>query len=192
MMGERTRDGSAVLTLPNLLSACRIASIPLFVWLIVRPSTTAAGLIVLVAVLATDWVDGVLARATGRITELGKALDPLADRLCLAAALLALTARGAFPFAAALPILIRDAAVVAAGVVLWARGTRIEVRFIGKMATFALMTAIACIAWGTLGYPFAAAFLVIGWVSYAVGLVEYVIATAFYVGDLRRALATAS
>jgi cardiolipin synthase (CMP-forming) len=191
-MGERTRNGSAVLTLPNLLSALRIAAIPFFVWLIVRPSTTAAGLLTLLVVLATDWVDGAVARATGRVTELGKVLDPLADRLCIAAGLIALTARGAFPLEAALPILIRDGAIVLGALVLAVRGARIEVRFVGKMATFALMTAIGCVAWGTLGYPLAPAFLTIGWLGYALGLIEYGVATVMYVGDLRRAIAGAS
>jgi cardiolipin synthase len=192
-MGERTRNGSAVLTLPNLLSALRIAAIPIFVWLIVRPSTTAVGLLVLAVVLATDWVDGVVARATGRVTELGKVLDPIADRLCITAGLIALIARGAFPLAAALPILIRDGLVLFVGVAVFAaRRIRIDVRFIGKVATFALMTAIGAVAWGSLDYPLATVILVIGWLAYAVGLIGYGIATALYVRDLRRALARAT
>jgi cardiolipin synthase (CMP-forming) len=189
-MGEKAERGSAVLTVPNLLSALRIAAIPIFCWLIVHRSTTAVGLGALLIVLATDWVDGVLARATGRVSELGKILDPLADRLCITAGLLALIWRGAFPLAAALPILVRDGAIVIAGaIVLWARRVRIDVRRVGKVATFATMTAIGCVAWGTLDYPFAAAFLAIGWAAYAVGLIEYAAATALYVHDLKRALA---
>jgi cardiolipin synthase len=143
-----------------------------------------------VAVLATDWLDGVLARRLGQVTQLGKVLDPLADRLCIAAGLLALIGRGAFPLGAALPLLVRDGALVIAGAVaLRARSIRIDVRRVGKVATFALMTAIGCVAWGTLGYPFSAAFLTIGWVTYAVGLIEYAAATALYVRDLKQALA---
>jgi hypothetical protein len=61
------------------------------------------------------------------------------------------------------------------------------VRHLGKVATFALMAAIACIAWGSLGYPLAPAALACGWAFYAVGIVEYYVATVLYVGDLRRA-----
>ena len=187
-MGERL-DGSAVLTAPNLISALRIASIPVFVALIVHRPTTFVGLLVFTAVLATDWLDGVLARGLGQVSELGKILDPLADRLCLVAGIVALTVRDAFPLAAALPVLLRDAAfVLVGGVAFAARGIRIEVRRVGKVATFALMVGIACIAWGRLGYPFDGAFLAIGWASYAVGLVAYALASASYVGDLRRAL----
>jgi cardiolipin synthase len=187
-MGERL-DGSAALTAPNLISALRIASIPVFVALIVHRPTTFVGLLVFTAVLATDWLDGVLARGLGQVSELGKILDPLADRLCLVAGIVALTVRDAFPLAAALPVLLRDAAfVLVGGVAFAARGIRIEVRRVGKVATFALMVGIACIAWGRLGYPLEAAFLAIGWASYAVGLVAYALASASYVGDLRRAL----
>jgi uncharacterized membrane protein (DUF485 family) len=49
--------------------------------------------------------------------------------------------------------------------------------------------AIGCVAWGTLGYPLARAFLACGWVFFAVGIVEYYVATILYVRDARAALA---
>ena len=176
-----------VLTLPNVISALRIALIPVFVVLIVDPDTTRAGLILFVVVVATDWVDGALARATGQVSELGKVLDPVADRLAIAAGLIALVIADAFPLWAALLILVRDLAVLIAGLVLLSkRRARIDVRYLGKVATFTLMTAIACIAWGSLGYPLAPAFLACGWAFFAAGIVEYYVATVLYVGDLRR------
>jgi cardiolipin synthase (CMP-forming) len=177
-----------VLTIPNVISFLRIALIPLFVALIVDPNTRRAGLVLFVVVVATDWVDGALARATGQVSDLGKVLDPVADRLAIAAGLIALVVADAFPLWAALLILVRDVAVLIAGLVLLSRRrARIEVRHLGKVATFALMTAIACIAWGSLGYPLAPAALACGWAFYAVGIVEYYVATVLYVGDLRRA-----
>ena len=53
------------------------------------------------------------------------------------------------------------------------------------------MTAIGLISWGTLGYALAPAALACGWAFYAVGIVEYYLATALYVGDLRRAVSRA-
>jgi cardiolipin synthase len=177
-----------VLTIPNVISFLRIALIPVFVALIVDPDTRRAGLVVFVVVVATDWVDGALARATGQVSDLGKVLDPVADRLAIAAGLIALVVADAFPLWAALLILVRDVTVLIAGLVLLSkRRARIEVRYLGKVATFALMTAIACIAWGSLGYPLAPAALACGWAFYAVGIVEYYVATVLYVGDLRRA-----
>jgi cardiolipin synthase len=177
-----------ILTIPNVISFLRIALIPVFVALIVDPDTTRAGLVLFVIVVATDWVDGALARATGQVSDLGKVLDPVADRLAIAAGLIALVIADAFPLWAALLILIRDVAVLIAGLVLLSkRRTRIDVRYIGKVATFALMASIALIAWGNLGYPLAPAALVCGWACYAVGIVEYYVATVLYVGDLQRA-----
>jgi cardiolipin synthase (CMP-forming) len=187
------RASSAILTIPNLLSLMRILLIPVFVVLIVRPSTTTAGLILFSIVAATDWVDGWVARRTDRVTELGKILDPVADRLAMAAGLIALVVRGAFPLWAAALILARDAVILAVGAVLLAgRRVRIDVRFIGKVATLTLMFAVPFISWGTLELPLAAAALAAGWVGFAVGIFEYYLAAGVYVGDLRRAIAVPS
>jgi cardiolipin synthase (CMP-forming) len=186
-MGQRA-DTDRILTIPNVISSLRIALIPVFFALIVDPDTTAAGLVLFVFVVATDWVDGAIARATGQVSELGKVLDPVADRLAIAAGLIALVVADAFPLWAALFILVRDLAVLVAGIVLLTkRRARIEVRSIGKVATFALMASIACIAWGNLGYVLAEAALACGWAFFAAGIVEYYVATFLYVGDLRRA-----
>ena len=177
-----------ILTVPNLISFVRIATIPLFFALIVDEDTTKAGLILFGVVAATDWVDGVVARATGQVSEFGKVLDPVADRLAIAAGLIALVIREAFPLWAALLILVRDVAILIAGIVLLvARNARIEVRYLGKVATFGLMMSIGFISWGTLGYAFAPAVLACGWTFYAVAIVEYYVATVMYVGDLRAA-----
>jgi cardiolipin synthase len=122
------------------------------------------------------------------VTELGKVLDPVADRLAIAAGLIALVVRDVFPLWAALLILVRDLAILVAGTLLLVkRRARIEVRYIGKVATFALMTSIGCIAWGNLGYVLSEAALACGWAFFAAGIVEYYVATFLYVGDLRRA-----
>jgi cardiolipin synthase len=190
-MGEGTRapgQADRILTVPNVISFSRIALIPAFVVLIVDRDTTRLGVLLLVLVMATDWVDGAIARATGQVSDLGKVLDPVADRLAIAAGLIALVARDAFPLWAALLILVRDALVLIAGLVLLvARRARIEVRTLGKMATFALMAAIGLIAWGELGYALEPAALAVGWTLFAVGIVASYVATALYVGDLRRA-----
>ena len=180
-----------ILTIPNDLSFLRIALIPVFVALIVDRDTTFAGLLLFGVVLATDWVDGAIARATGQVSELGKLLDPVSDRLAIAAGLIALVARDAFPLWAALLILVRDALMLLAGLALLSvRRVRLDVRYLGKVATFSLMVGIGAVAWGTLGHAFAPAALAFGWTIYAVGIVEYYVASALYVGDLRAALAS--
>lgn len=186
-------SSSRVVTVPNLLSFLRIALIPVFVALIVDPDTTFWGLALFAVVAATDWVDGLLARRLGQVTELGKVLDPTADRIAMAAGLVALAVRGVFPWWAATLILVRDAAVLAVGAgLLVGRRVRLDVRPLGKVATFTLMTAVVWISWGNLGYPLEDAALALGWVSFTAGIVEYYVAAWLYVGDLRRALAEAA
>ena len=178
---------SRVLTVPNLISAIRIALIPLFVALILDHETTTMGLILFGVVVATDWVDGAIARRTGQVSELGAILDPVADRLAIAAGLIALAIRGVFPWWAAGAILARDAAVLVVGIVVLVRGDlHVEVRWIGKIATFSLMTAIPFVSWGALELPLAAAATVIGWAAYAVGIIEYYVAGSVYLRDVRR------
>lgn len=180
-----------LLTIPNAISLLRIALVPVFAMLIVDRDTTAVGFTVFAVVLATDWLDGVVARGMGQVSEVGKVLDPLADRIAIAAGLVALVARDAFPLWAALPILLRDSLVLVAGILLLARGgKRIDVRYIGKVATFSLMAAIGAVAWGNLGYALAPAFLACGWVLYGAGIVEMVVATVLYARDARDALAS--
>src|SRR5512132_1293618 len=113
-MSEPTQT-DRVLTIPNVISFLRIAMIPVFVVLIVDPDTRRAGLVLFVVVVATDWIDGALARATGQVSDLGKVLDPVADRLAIAAGLIALVVVDAFPLWAALLILVRDAVILIAG-----------------------------------------------------------------------------
>ncbi len=181
---------SAVVTVPNILSFARIATIPLFCWLAANERTRVWGILLFAVVVSTDWVDGYVARRTGQVTELGRILDPVADRLAIAAGLVTFAIAGIFPFWAALLILVRDVAVVLGGaVLLWGRNIRMEVRGIGKIATFSLMAAIAWIAWGNAEGPLGDVLLVGGWLAYVVGIVEYYLAAGLYAIDVRDALA---
>jgi cardiolipin synthase (CMP-forming) len=180
-----------VATVPNLLSAIRILFIPAFVALLLKEDTRVAGFLLLGLVVSTDWVDGYLARRTGQVSELGKVLDPVADRLALAAALVTFVVLDAIPLWAALLIVVRDAIVLAVGAILaFTGGPRIEVSRMGKYATFTLMWGIPLLAWGNLEIFPAEAFRVIGWTWFVAGTVEYYVATVGYAMDLRRALSS--
>ena len=182
-------DRDAVFTLPNLISAIRIALIPAFVYLLLHPGLEAAGLILFGLVVSTDWVDGYIARRTDSVSDLGKLLDPIADRLAVGAGLIALVVADAFPLWAALLIIVRDVVVFIAGLVLLTRSkVRIDVRYLGKVATFGLMTSVPLIAWGAFGLPLGEAALALGWITFTVAIVEYYIATFRYAQDVRHAL----
>jgi cardiolipin synthase len=188
--GGRAPASSAILTVPNLLSFLRILLIPVFVGLIVHQGTEMAGMLLFAGVAATDWVDGYVARRTNQVSELGKILDPVADRLAVGAGLVAVMVRGALPVWAGVAILVRDGAVLIVGAALLAgRGIRIDVRFLGKSATAILMAAITWIAWGNFDLPLAGFFLAAGWVLFGVGIVESYVAASWYLGDILRARA---
>jgi cardiolipin synthase len=180
-----------VMTVPNALSAFRILLIPVFVVLLLDDGTRLAGFLVMGAVVSTDWIDGVIARRTGQITELGKLLDPLADRLAMGAAIVTLVVAELLPLWAAAVVLIRDAVVLVAAIWLAVtRGPRIDVRPIGKYATFTLMWAIPAIAWGNADLPLDDVARLFGWVWFSAGVVEYYVAAVAYAVDLRRAVLT--
>jgi cardiolipin synthase (CMP-forming) len=191
--GEATQASlDRIATYPNLLSLIRILLIPVFVMLILNHGTEAAGLILLGAVVATDWVDGYLARHTGQVSNVGKVLDPVADRLALTAALVAMVARDAFPLWAALLVIARDGLILLAGLILLVRyRVRLDVRWVGKAATFGLMCAIPMVAWGNFGL-FAHGFAkVAGWITFVPAIAVYYLATALYAVDVIRAIRAA-
>ena len=190
---ERARRAMASLdriaTFPNLLSLIRILLIPVFVALLLHHGTEGAGLVLLGAVVATDWIDGYIARHTGQVSNLGKILDPVADRLALTAALVAIVARDAFPLWAALLVIARDGLILLAGVVLLLRyRIRLDVRWVGKAATFGLMCAIPLVAWGNFGLPFHRFASTFGWIVFVPAIALYYLATAVYAVDVVRAL----
>jgi cardiolipin synthase len=168
-------DESRLLTVPNLLSGVRLALVPLFVWLFVSGREEAA--VVLYAVGAsTDWLDGYIARRTGQVSELGRLLDPLADRVYIAALVVALTIRGVLPLWLSAGIVGRDALLLALFPFVDRRSiARIRVNLTGKTATALLLTGLTFLAlsqtelaWGTaeeIGLTLMLAGFVLYWVS---------------------------
>ncbi len=143
------------LTVPNFLSFARLATVPIFVWLFVtKREDLAVGLYG--AAAFTDFFDGYIARRTNSVTELGRVLDPLADRIFIGALAVALVARGLLSPVLAASILVRDLLVVAAFVVLEGRtGPRIRVNNLGKLATALLLAGLSFLALSatSLGVP---------------------------------------
>ena len=82
-----------ILTIPNLLSVVRIALIPLIVWSYSVEKNYHASMCVILLSAATDIVDGFIARRFNMISDFGKALDPLADKLTQATLLICLLSK---------------------------------------------------------------------------------------------------
>ncbi|MDQ3756485.1 MAG: CDP-alcohol phosphatidyltransferase family protein [Actinomycetota bacterium] len=164
-----------VLTIPNALSVVRLACVPVFLWLLFGRDDRYAAALLLAALGATDWVDGYIARRFGQVSSLGKVLDPTADRILLLVGIGAILVDGSVPTWVAVAALAREALVAVAALVLAALGaTRIDVQWVGKAGTFALMVAFplflaseADIGWAdtaeVLAWLWAVPGLALGW-----------------------------
>jgi cardiolipin synthase len=131
-----------ILTVPNLISAVRLACVPVFCVLLFDRDRVAA-FALLGTLGATDWVDGWIARRFDQASELGKILDPLADRILLVTAAGALLIDGTVPAAVGGAVLVREVLVGAATLGLAAAGARrIDVQWVGKAGTLAIMFAL--------------------------------------------------
>jgi cardiolipin synthase len=179
-----------IVTVPNLLTLLRLACVPLFLYLLfgLEERVAAAGLLAVLG--ATDWFDGKVARRYNQISELGKLLDPAADRILLITAVVAITIDGGVPLWFALPIMIREPIMFAAVVALGALGAkRIDVTWFGKAGTFALMVAFPLFLVGNSDASWADAAEVVAWLTGIPGLALSLYATVLYVPMARRALA---
>jgi cardiolipin synthase len=179
-----------IVTVPNLLTVVRLACVPLFLYLLfgLEEKVAAAGLLAVLG--ATDWFDGKVARRYDQVSELGKLLDPAADRILLITAVVAITVDGGVPLWFALPIMIREPIMFAAVVALGALGAkRIDVTWFGKAGTFALMVAFPLFLVGNSDASWADAAEVVAWLTGIPGLALSLYATVLYVPMARRALA---
>ena len=131
-----------VLTVPNALSALRLAGVPLFLWLLLGPQADLLAVVVLAVSGITDWLDGKLARWLDQYSRLGELLDPGVDRLYIFAALLAFGLREILPWWVIAALVCRDLVLAACLPVLRRHGHGpLEVHYLGKAATFNLLYA---------------------------------------------------
>ena len=100
-----------VLTLPNLITLARLACLPVFLWLLFGKEDRAAAAALLAVLGITDWVDGYLARRLGQVSELGKILDPVADRLLFIVGAGGILIDGSVPTWFAVIVLVRETLV---------------------------------------------------------------------------------
>jgi cardiolipin synthase len=134
-----------IVTVPNVISVVRLACVPLFLWLLWGASEELAAGLLAAGLGATDWVDGYIARHFDQGSELGKILDPTADRVLLVAAAVAVLTQG-LPDAVNAVVwimLIREVLIAGATVGLGLAGARrIDVVWAGKAGTLALMFSL--------------------------------------------------
>lgn len=132
------------MNLPNKLTVMRIVLAPLFLLCVVWEFPfhyLTAGLVFGAAAL-TDMFDGKIARSRGLITNLGKFLDPLADKMLTSAAFLAFLAQGRLSVWALMVIFTREFMVTSVRLVAAKDGTVIAANLLGKLKTVAQFVAI--------------------------------------------------
>lgn len=159
-------------TIPNAVSALRLAAVPLFVWLLFGLGDRGAAAWTLAALGATDWVDGYLARRLDQVSELGKILDPIADRLALVVGVGGIVIDGSAPLVMAGLLLVREAIVsilMTARTVL--RRPTPPVNRMGKTGTFFAYFAFPMWLGGNSSLSYAGLLGVLAWVFAVPGVV---------------------
>lgn len=154
-MGESQQKQPSIWTISNVITITRILLVPLFVAALLCPwpewlgladlndgwkRGIAAGVFVLIS--CTDWLDGYLARRLGQVTDFGKFMDPLADKILVAAALIALVELGSLPTWVVLIILAREFIVSGVRMMAATKGVVIAASWLGKFKTVFQMIAI--------------------------------------------------
>ena len=182
-----------IVTIPNILSFLRILGVPVFMWLIVVEEADGWALALLIVSSITDWLDGKIARATGQITRVGQLLDPIADRLYIVAALIALALRDIVPWWLVLLLLARDVVMAVVMAILKRHGiVGLPVHFLGKAATFCLLYAFPLLLLGEMGGVIGVAAKVIGWAFALWGAGLYWYAAVLYIIQTRQVIARQS
>ena len=181
------------LTIPNLISAARLAGVPVFLWLVLGVRSEAGdwwALAVLAAASLSDWLDGKIARALNQQSRLGELLDPAADRLYIVSTVIALAIRGIIPWWLVVVLAARELLL---GVVLLALRAHdygpLHVSFIGKAATLCLLYAFPLLFLGSHHTSYAQVAQVAAWAFAMWGTALYWWAAALYAEQARRLLA---
>ncbi|WP_025158340.1 CDP-diacylglycerol--glycerol-3-phosphate 3-phosphatidyltransferase [Leifsonia aquatica] len=123
---------------PNAITVVRILLAPLFIWMLLADAGADgwlrwAAAVLFVLAIATDGVDGAIARRNNLVTDLGKLLDPIADKVLTGGALIALSILGELPWWVTIVILVREIGitlyrfvVIRQGVIAASRGGKIK------------------------------------------------------------------
>lgn len=134
-------------TLPNVLSMMRLVIIVPATWLILQDGPLFWIMILMLLAIATDYFDGRVARWSNQVSEWGKVLDPMADKIGGGLVVMALTLRGSLPLWFLAVIAARDLVILGGGAILRAKtGQIVASMWSGKVAVTAVaITALAAL-----------------------------------------------
>lgn len=131
---------------PNIITAARIVATPFFIWMLLADGGEMgtlrwAAAVFFVVAIATDAWDGYLARSRNLITDLGKLLDPIADKFLTGAALVGLSILAELPWWVTIVVLVRELGVTVHRL-FEARSIVVAAAWMGKLKTVAQSVAI--------------------------------------------------
>lgn len=178
--GPTARD--RVLTVPNVLSVLRLALVPVFLWLLFGIHANAWAVGVLMFSGFSDWADGKIARlVANQSSRLGELLDPLVDRIYMVTVPIALAVHGSVPWWFVVTLFARDAVLAATLPLLRSRGlAALPVTYLGKAATFALMSGFPLVLLGQWDALWSRVVLACGWGFLGWGLALYLWSGVLY------------
>ena len=132
-----------VFTVPNLLTCIRLLLIPVFMWLYIRKQNYGAAALVLILSGITDFADGFIARKCHMVSMLGKALDPIADKLTQGAMLFCLVKKYPQMLLLLMLLIVKELAAGIMGLVILIRSGQVySAEWHGKNVTFLLCFTI--------------------------------------------------
>ena len=171
-----------VLTVPNALSALRLVLVPVFLWLLFGAHANGWAVAILMFSGFSDWADGKIARLVdNQSSRLGELLDPLVDRIYMITVPVALAFYGVVPWWFVLTLLGRDAVLAATLPLLRRRGlTALPVTYLGKAATFALMSGFPWVLLGQWDATWSRVALACGWAFLLWGAALYLWSAVLY------------
>ena len=182
MAGAASDVRDRVLTVPNALSVLRLVLLPVFLYLLFVANANGWAVGVLMFSGFSDWADGKIARlVANQSSRLGELLDPAVDRIYMVTVPVALAIYGAVPWWIVLTLIGRDAVLAATLPVVRTRGlTALPVTYIGKAATFALMSAFPLILLGGWDALWSRGVLACGWAFLIWGMAMYLWSGVLY------------
>jgi cardiolipin synthase len=175
-----------VLTVPNALSVLRLLLVPVFLYLLFVSHHRGWAVGVLMFSGFSDWADGKIARLVdNQSSRLGELLDPAVDRIYMVTVPVALAFYGAVPWWIVLTLLGRDVVLAATLPLLRTRGlTALPVTYIGKAATFALMSGFPLILLGQWDALWSHVVLACGWAFLIWGMAMYLWSGVLYLAQV--------
>lgn len=179
-----------VFTVPNIITFVRLCALPVFVYLLFGAEDRFAAGWVLFAIGSTDWLDGYLARRLGQVSNIGKVLDPVADRLLFFVGGGSILIDGSIPTWVVVLVLFREVVIAVGTLVLAGMGARrIDVTWFGKAATFLLMGALPAFLVSHSDSSAADSYGILAWAVAVPGLVLSYFSALLYIPLGRKALA---